>query len=80
MELVYPDGLGAKAKNDDLNISFQPSPNYAALAAAAAEGSGNTSATRVSTVAELRDALEKAGSEVMRGRSVFIEVLMEMRA
>ncbi|KAH9883770.1 thiamine pyrophosphate enzyme [Xylariomycetidae sp. FL2044] len=35
-KLVYPDGLSATAEDDEINISFRPTPNYAALAEAAA--------------------------------------------
>jgi thiamine pyrophosphate-dependent acetolactate synthase large subunit-like protein len=35
VELVYPDGLNKGATEDELNISFRPMPNYAALAEAA---------------------------------------------
>ncbi|KAK7729250.1 hypothetical protein SLS53_009315 [Cytospora paraplurivora] len=34
-QLVYPTGLNTSATDDELNISFSPTPNYAALAEAA---------------------------------------------
>ncbi|KAL9105940.1 MAG: hypothetical protein Q9227_008964 [Pyrenula ochraceoflavens] len=80
MELVHPHGLAANAKNDDINISFQPSPNYAALAAAAAEGCGETFARRVKTVKELQEILQDAVSAVKQGRNAVVEVLMQTRA
>ncbi|RYP61259.1 hypothetical protein DL770_009823 [Monosporascus sp. CRB-9-2] len=46
-ELVYPTGLSTSASDDEINVSFRPTPNYAALAEAAAGsdvGWGNTSA------------------------------------
>ncbi|PNS16920.1 hypothetical protein CAC42_4884 [Sphaceloma murrayae] len=33
--LVHPDGQGSKATNEELNISFAPTPDYAGIAAAA---------------------------------------------
>ncbi|KAK8122721.1 thiamine pyrophosphate enzyme, partial [Apiospora sp. TS-2023a] len=35
-QLVYPNGLNTSATDDEINISFRPTPNYAALAEAAA--------------------------------------------
>src|SRR5690606_19534230 len=32
--LVHPDGLGSKATNEEINISFEPSPDYAGIAKA----------------------------------------------
>ncbi|OTA59201.1 thiamine pyrophosphate enzyme [Hypoxylon sp. EC38] len=44
-ELVYPNGLSTSASDDEIGVSFRPTPNYAALAEAAAGsevGWGNT--------------------------------------
>ncbi|KAI1820906.1 thiamine pyrophosphate enzyme [Xylaria intraflava] len=80
--IVYTDGLNASATEDEMNISFRPTPNYAALAEAAA-GSENGDAQRwmkglrVKTVAELREALQLAGSRVSKeGKGMLIEVLL----
>ncbi|KAF9730255.1 thiamine pyrophosphate enzyme [Paraphaeosphaeria minitans] len=86
-ELVYPEGLNKYASDDELNISFRPSPNYAALAEAAAgserqmgeaaQGDHWMQGIRVSNVRELRAALEKAeGRVVGRKKGMLIEVLM----
>lgn len=32
---MHPDGQGSKATNEELNISFAPTPDYAGIAAAA---------------------------------------------
>jgi thiamine pyrophosphate-dependent acetolactate synthase large subunit-like protein len=84
--LVYPDGMNKTATDDELSISFNPSPDYAALVEAAA-GSGSAKVAggwmkgvRVSTVRELRKELEEAAERVrVEGRGVLVEALMENR-
>lgn len=57
MLLVHPDGLGSKATNHDLNIAFDPSPNYPGIARAA---SGDTiHAARVVHASELDAVLSE---------------------
>ncbi|KAI0886329.1 thiamine pyrophosphate enzyme [Annulohypoxylon maeteangense] len=87
--LVYPDGLSATASDDEINISFRPTPNYAALAEAAtgsgAEG-GDTAETaegewikgmRVKTVGEFKAAIQLAESRVIQQKKgMLLEVLM----
>ncbi|KAK8016656.1 thiamine pyrophosphate enzyme [Apiospora rasikravindrae] len=91
-QLVYPNGLNTSATDDEINVSFWPTPNYATLAEAAAgseAGWGNTTegtetwmkGTRVRTAAEFREALQEALQEAnMRvakdGKGMLIEVLM----
>ncbi|KAI1364764.1 thiamine pyrophosphate enzyme [Xylaria arbuscula] len=87
-ELVYPDGLNKTATDDEINVSFRPTPNYAALAEAAAgsetswenvrDKSGEwMQGTRVQTVGELEAALRLARSRVVEfGKGMLIEVLM----
>ncbi|KAF2744736.1 thiamine pyrophosphate enzyme [Sporormia fimetaria CBS 119925] len=82
-ELVYPDGLNKDATDEELNISFRPSPNYAALAEAAAPGSEKGFAekwmkgVRVSCVGGLIAALEEGRARVSdEKKSMLIEVLM----
>lgn len=78
--------MNKTATDDELNISFNPSPNYAALVEAAA-GSGSTKVpggwmkgVRVSTVKDLRKALEIAVERVqVEGRGVLVEALMQNR-
>jgi hypothetical protein len=76
--MVYPDGLNKGATEDELNISFHPTPNYAALAEAAANtGTGWMEAVQVRTVGEMKGALERAVTRVGReGKGMVIEVLM----
>ncbi|KAI0190683.1 thiamine pyrophosphate enzyme [Xylaria flabelliformis] len=87
-QIVYPDGLNTSASDDEINTSFRPSPNYAALAEAAAgseTGSANNPdnsgawmhGVRVKTVGELRQALQLAQIRVAEeGKGMLIEVLM----
>jgi hypothetical protein len=83
---VYPDGLNKTATDEELNISFNPSPNYAALVEAAA-GSGSDKVpggwmkgVRVATVQQLRKELDDAAKRVqIGGKGVLVEALMEGR-
>lgn len=62
-ELVYPEGLNKGASDDELNISFEPSPDYARLAEAAAgamTGDSWIKGSTVSTVSDFRAALQEA--------------------
>lgn len=88
VKLVYPDGLGASATDDEINTAIRPSPNYAALAEAAAgsevgwdneikDTQGWMKGVRVQTVGELREALAAAASRLLTDRkSMLIEVLL----
>jgi hypothetical protein len=69
--LVHPDGVGSKASNDDLNIAFNPTPDYAGIAKAAA--GGNLWATRAGTVEELLKVLPQAIEKVQSGVPVVLE-------
>ncbi|KAI3330339.1 thiamine pyrophosphate enzyme [Ustulina deusta] len=87
-QLVYPTGLNTSASDDEVNVSFRPTPNYAALAEAAAgsevgwENNSGRPGTwmrglRVRTVGELRDALRLARRRVAEERrGMLIEILM----
>ena len=78
--------MNKTATDHELNISFNPSPNYAALVEAAA-GSGSTQVAggwmkgvRMSTVKELRNELEEAAERVqVEGQGVLVEALMQNR-
>jgi 2-succinyl-5-enolpyruvyl-6-hydroxy-3-cyclohexene-1-carboxylate synthase len=85
--LVYPNGLNEGATDDEMNISFKPSPNYAALAEAAAGNQGSKDLTQDSTdwmigvqvdsVASLRRELGKASQRVLEARKgMLIEALI----
>ncbi|OAL23319.1 hypothetical protein AYO22_06369 [Fonsecaea multimorphosa] len=72
MLLVHPHGEGSKVDNKALNISFEPTPDYAGIAKAAT--GGHAWAGTVSTVAELLDALPQAVEAVKNGRCAILEV------
>jgi hypothetical protein len=81
--IEYPTGLTSQVSDEDVHLSFRPSPNYAALAEAAAgtdHGEANSDAwmkgVRARTVGELRDALEEAKSHLGDGKGMLIEVLI----
>lgn len=72
MLLVHPDGEGSKVDNKALNISFEPTPDYAGIAKAAT--GGHAWAGTVSSVAELLEELPKAVEAVKGGRCAVLEV------
>jgi thiamine pyrophosphate-dependent acetolactate synthase large subunit-like protein len=73
--LVHPDGEGSKATNEDLNLSFDPSPDYPGIAKAAA--GGELWAGRASTVKELSEQLPKAIQSVLSGKSAVLEAQLD---
>ncbi|GAB1316880.1 Thiamine pyrophosphate enzyme [Madurella fahalii] len=87
-QLVYPNGLSASASDDEMNISFRPTPNYAALAEAAAgsevawgheteHAEAWMKGVRVRTVGELREALKRAKTRLAEeGKAMLIEALL----
>jgi hypothetical protein len=78
VELVYPDGVNKDATEEELNISFRPTPDYAAMAKAAGGSEGGWMETlQVRKVGELKDALQHAVKRVgNEQKAMFIEVLM----
>ncbi|OTB15876.1 hypothetical protein K445DRAFT_74943 [Daldinia sp. EC12] len=87
-ELVYPKGLNTSATDEEINISFRPTPNYAALAEAAAgsevgwDNAAENADTwmkglRVRTVKEFKEALRTASLRVAEEKKgMLVEVLM----
>lgn len=84
---MYPNGLNQEATDDEMNISFKPSPNYAALAEAASgscslgSSDQNTNqwmiGVQVTSVMSLKTELSKASKRVLETRKgMFIEALM----
>ncbi|KAH7329535.1 thiamine pyrophosphate enzyme, N-terminal TPP binding domain-containing protein [Stachybotrys elegans] len=69
--LVHPDGLGSKATNDELNIAFDPSPDYSGIAKAAA--AGDVFAARVDQATELEGVLKEAIAAVQGGQSAVVD-------
>lgn len=73
--LVHPDGEGSRADNKALNISFDPTPDYAGIAKAAA--GGRCWAGCVSSVGEMIKALPKAIEAVKGGTCAVLEVQLD---
>lgn len=73
--LVHPDGYGSKVSNEELNISFAPSPDYAGIAKAAA--GGNLWAGKAGTVGELAELLPKAVESVMNGVGAVLDCCLD---
>ena len=67
--------MGSKVSNEDLNISFAPSPDYAGIAKAAA--GGNLWAGRAGTVKELDGLLPKAIEAVKGGVGAVLDAHLE---
>ncbi|KAJ5690147.1 Thiamine pyrophosphate enzyme C-terminal TPP-binding [Penicillium macrosclerotiorum] len=68
--LVHKDGLSSKSNRKDLNLSFEPSPDYPGIAAAA----GNAWGATVKVQNELDQALVEGIATVQGGRCAVIEV------
>ncbi|KAK4697059.1 hypothetical protein P7C71_g958, partial [Lecanoromycetidae sp. Uapishka_2] len=75
LKLVHPNGVGAKATNEELNISFVPSPDYAGIAKAAA--GHNLWAGHASTVQELHEQLPKAIESVKNGIGAVLDAHLD---
>ncbi|CAI7655532.1 unnamed protein product [Penicillium discolor] len=68
--LVHQNGLSSKSNRRDLNISFDPSPDYPGIATAAGKAWGKT----VTTQSELDPAIKEATNVVQGGKCAVIEV------
>ncbi|EAW06837.1 putative thiamine pyrophosphate enzyme [Aspergillus clavatus NRRL 1] len=68
--LVHKDGLSSKSNRGDLNISFEPSPDYPGIASAA----GNAWGATVSAVKDVDSTLQSAVKVVQGGRCAVVEV------
>ncbi len=75
MLLVHPDGLGSKVNNRELNISFEPSPDYSGIARAASDG--NIHAARVSDIRQLESVLKEAIEVVQNGTSAVVDAFVQ---
>lgn len=69
--LVHPDGLGSKARNEEVNISFDPVPDYAGIAKAAADG--DIFAARASQASELEGVLSEAIARMQVGQAAVVD-------
>lgn len=69
--LVHPDGLGSKATNEEINISFDPVPDYSGIAKAAA--GGKLHAAKVDSAGDLDAVLKEAIEKVKNGMPAVID-------
>jgi hypothetical protein len=75
LELVHPTGHGSKISNEELNISFFPTPDFSGIARSA---SGNSAyAAVVRSVMDLRKVLPEAVAAVESGISAIIEARIQ---
>jgi hypothetical protein len=74
--LVHPEGLGSKATNEEINISFDPVPDYAGIAKAAA--GGDLFAARVDKAADLEKVLKEAIAAVQGGQTAVVDCKVAM--
>ena len=72
--LVHPDGEGSKIDNKALNISFEPTPDFAGIAKAASGGKCWAGTAR--NVGELQRLLKEAVDAVKSGRGAVLEVVL----
>lgn len=73
--LVHPDGLGSKVNNEELNISFEPNPDYSDIAKGAS--GGKCWVGRARTVEELAQQLPAAVEAVQNGRSALLDARIQ---
>lgn len=72
---MHPDGEGSRATNEDLNISFTPTPDYPGIAKAAA--GHNCWAGVAATADELANLLPEAVKAVQGGKCAVLEAQLE---
>ncbi|PVI01148.1 thiamine diphosphate-binding protein [Periconia macrospinosa] len=75
MLLVHPDGEGSKVDNKELNISFEPTPDYSGIAKAAA--GGKIWAAHASTADELARLLPEAIKSVLNGTTAVLDAHLD---
>lgn len=68
---MHPDGLGSKASNEEINISFDPVPDYAGIAAAA--GAGAVHAMKAERAEDLESVLRDAVAKVQAGQTTVVD-------
>ena len=74
--LVHPNGLGASATNEEINISFNPAPDYSGIAKAAA--GGELFAAKVDDSAELEGVLKQAIQAVQGGQPAVLDCKVDL--
>ena len=68
---MHPHGDGSRVSNEELNISFAPTPDYAGIAKAAA--GGKAWAYHADTVEDLHRLLPEAVEAVKAGMSAVLD-------
>ncbi|KAH7137813.1 putative thiamine pyrophosphate enzyme [Dactylonectria macrodidyma] len=68
--LLHKDGYASRHDRKDLNISFEPSPDYPGIAVAA----GNAYGAAIKTQDQVDAVLKKAVTTVQSGKSAIVEV------
>lgn len=82
MNLVHPDGMAFSASNEELQISFEPSPDYSGIAKAGAgklfgKSKEGLYAARVVDPEKLSKVLDEAVRAVQDGRGAVVEVVLD---
>ncbi|TVY20116.1 Benzoylformate decarboxylase [Lachnellula arida] len=82
-EFVHPDGLGATATNQQMHISFNPSPDYGGIAKAAAGAKFGTSNSdlfvgKATTATSFNDLLIQGVQAVLDGRGALVEAVLSV--
>jgi hypothetical protein len=72
---VHPDGLGSKASNEEINISFEPVPDYAGIAKAAA--GGNLFAAKIRNASDIEATLRMAVEAVLAGQTAVVDAMVQ---
>lgn len=72
---MHPEGEGSKVSNEELNISFAPTPDYSGIAKAAA--GGKLFAKHVGKAADLAGVLKEAVEAVKGGTAAVIDAHLE---
>lgn len=75
LELVHPHGEGSKVSNEELNISFAPTPDYPGIARAAS--GGKCWADHAGTAQELQVKLMQAVAAVQSGVSAVLDAHLD---
>ncbi|KAL4874930.1 thiamine pyrophosphate enzyme, N-terminal TPP binding domain-containing protein [Aspergillus karnatakaensis] len=75
MLLVHPEGVGSTLTNGELNISFDPSPDYSGIARAASDGVIH--GVRVKEADKLESVLKEAIEIVQGGTSAVVDAFVQ---
>ncbi|KAF2664170.1 acetolactate synthase [Microthyrium microscopicum] len=72
--LVHPEGMASKASRKDMNLDFDPSPDYGGIAKAAA--GGELWAVRTGSAKELTEMLPEVVKKVESGMPAVLDALL----